>query len=112
MIKNASTTQIANLYGFNKLSEIFSKVFFVESLIDFFSETEQVLVLTSIPYGNIIFGFKPLKTIRNTKYEDFKLLTGDTVINKKLEKFFKADINDYYKPFNYKGFIMPATMDL
>ena len=111
LIKSVSTTQIANKNGFEKIFEIFSKVFNVESLVDFISDTELVIIQTKIPYGQIMFDFKYLKNIKNTKYEHYNLLTSDDIITQKTKKF-KTPLNESLNLYKYKKHAIPMHMDL
>jgi DNA polymerase family B len=111
LIKTVSTTQIANKNGFEKIFEIFSKVFNVESLVDFISDTELVIIQTKIPYGQIMFDFKYLKNIKNTKYEHYNLLTSDDIITQKTKKF-KTPLNESLNLYKYKKYAIPMHMDL
>lgn len=105
-IRSCSSTQIADLTGFDKLMSNFSYIFIVD---DFFNEVseddEEILKNYNSPTGTIIFSFKPLITIQGTKYENFFVLKE----NKKL-KFHEG--KDFNKDFNFKGFILPSSMDL
>jgi hypothetical protein len=47
LVRSVSTTQIAKRDGLNKVLNIFSKVFYVESLVNFISDMEKVLVQTN-----------------------------------------------------------------
>jgi hypothetical protein len=110
LIKSVSTTQLVNKTGFNKVLEIFSKVFFVDALANYISETEEVLVQTSFPYGQIIFEYKFLKNVKSTKYEHYNILKADEIIAEKSKKF-KSNLDDL-NFHNYKNFKIPTHMDL
>ncbi len=104
-VRSCSTTQVANIDGFNSLYSIFSNIFFVENFAEKVSEDENLFNDDNTFEGRIIFTFKPLLNINNTKYEDYTL-------RKDTDKIIKKDSADYIKDFNYKDYHIPATMDL
>lgn len=112
LVRSVSTTQIAKRDGFNKVLNIFYKVFYVESLVNFISDMEKVLVQTNWPYGQVIFEYKFLKKIKSTKYEHYNVLKTDEIITQRTKNIFKSDIDDYLKLYNYKNFKLPTSMDL
>jgi hypothetical protein len=112
LVRSVSTTQIAKRDGFNKVLNIFYKVFYVESLVNFLSDMEKVLVQTNWPYGQVIFEYKFLKKIKSTKYEHYNVLKTDEIITQRTKNIFKSDIDDYLKLYNYKNFKLPTSMDL
>jgi hypothetical protein len=105
-IRSCSSTQVADITGFDKLMSIFSYIFIVD---DFFKEVseddEEILKNYNAPTGSIIFSFKAFTSIKGKKYENYFILKE----NKKLK--FQED-RDFNEDFNYKGFKIPSTMNL
>jgi hypothetical protein len=104
-IRSCSTAQISTLNGFEKLVSIFSQIFFVESFAEIVSNSYMGVThaITKLPVGDIIFTFKPLKNVKDTKYENYKILEDSPVMESNL---------NFLNNFKYKNFNIPATMDL
>jgi hypothetical protein len=105
-IRSCSSTQIADLTGFDKLMSMFSHIFLLDDFFKSVSEDDEELLKNyNLPTGTILFSFKPLITIQGTKYENCFVLKE----NKKLTF---QEGKDFNEDFNYKGFKIPSTMDL
>jgi hypothetical protein len=106
-IRSCSSTQCANTSGYNQLISKFSYIFILEDFLDSVSEDDRSWVEddSNYPAGKIIFSFKPLIKIHNTKYENCFLLKDNKSVAVRENKSFENN-------FKYKEFILPSTMDL
>jgi len=70
-LRSCSTTQVATINDFEKLLSIFSFIFFIEDFADKVSEDAREVYEddSGFPSGKIIFDFKPMITLKGTKYE-------------------------------------------
>src|SRR3954451_18277296 len=73
-IRSCSSTQISTIKkeDFEKLFAIFSHVFLVENFLEYVSEDDRSCYNeeSDSPIGSFIFSFKPLNSIKQTKYEN------------------------------------------
>jgi hypothetical protein len=100
--RSCSFTQVSTLSEFNVLLSILGQIFFIPDLTNKMSCSEMDIDIDlNLPKGTIYFDFKPLKTVKGTKYEK---LRPESEMNR--------TIKDYSKYFEYKGFKFPTTMDL
>ena len=108
-IKSCSSTQISRINDedFEKLFAIFSYIFIVENFLEYVSEDDRSCYNeeSDCPTGSIIFSFKPMTTIKQTKYENMYLSRQN--MGKKIREG-----KDFNKDFNYKGFKFPSNMDI
>jgi hypothetical protein len=110
-IKSCSSTQISTTkdeeFEFEKLLSIFSYIFIVDNFLEYISEDDRSSYNeeSDSPTGSIIFSFKPLITIKQTKYENLYISRQNA--QKKIREG-----KDFNKDFNYKGYKIPAHMDL
>lgn len=103
-IRSCSTTQISDKNGIDELHNILSQVFYIKGFASIISEQYEVMYKSQFIRSNILFSFKPLKSIQNTKYENFNLLEDKN-------KDYIKKVNDI-KNFKYKDYSIPSTMDL
>jgi hypothetical protein len=108
-VRTCSTLQVAQLKDFDVLYSKLSYVFNYDNIYEKISEDHdrENLFSNGLPIGNIIFDYKPLNNIQNTKYSEF--VPKDIIIKK--DMIYKEDKNPL-NDFKYKGFIIPSTMDL
>ena len=105
-IRSCSSTQVAHINSINQLYSIFSRVFFEENFAEAVSDDENHFTdHNTAVNANILFSFKPLKNIKNTKFENFFILEEKKNVKTK-------NLNKYVNDFKYKGFSIPTTMDL
>jgi hypothetical protein len=102
-IRSCSSTQCANTSGFEELMSKFSYIFILENFLESVSEDEKINA--NVPAGNVIFTFKPLLKIENTKYENCFILKNNKNVALRENKNFENN-------FKYKEFTIPLTMDL
>lgn len=107
-VRSCSTTQVSHLGDFNNLYSILSYIYTFEDFSVKVSEdhNKEDLFVDNLPKGNIVFYFKPLSTIKNTKYE--KLIPARDKYNDHKAREGK----DFIQDFIYKNFAIPAHMDL
>jgi len=107
-VRSISNVQVSRLEEFDKLFAVFSHVFLLEDFADAVSEQDNnSFDEEGLPIGNIIFEFKPMKNYRETKYE--KLYHPSTDF--KIKGTFQEG-KYYIEHFSYKGYKIPATMNL
>jgi|SRR6185312_7354388 len=108
-IRSCSSTQISTIKDedFEKLLAIFSYIFIVENFLEYVSEDDRSSYNeeSDCPTGSFIFSFKPITTIKQTKYEN--IYTSRQNMQKKIREG-----KDFNKDFNYKGYKIPAYMNL
>ncbi len=107
LVRSCSTTQISTVEDFDKLLSTFSLIFFVENFADKVSGDEREIYEenSGLPTGKIMFDFKPMVTLKATKYEGLASLESDK------DKILKEG-KEFSKTLNYKGFKIPTHMDL
>lgn len=103
-IRSCSTTQIGHIDQFEALFTVFKKVFFIKYFFTIISETFEKMEENKFVNSNVLFSFKPMKTIKNTKYEDFHVLKDTALYNR--------DDCENFEKFKYKDYKLPSTMDL
>jgi len=108
-IRSCSSTQISTSKDedFEKLLAIFSYIFIVENFLEYVSEDDRSCYNeeSDCPTGSFIFSFKPLTSIKQTKYEN--MYTSRQNLQKKVREG-----RYFLKDFDYKGYKIPAHMDL
>ena len=108
-IRSCSSTQISTIKkeDFEKLFAIFSHVFLVENFLEYVSEDDRSCYNeeSDSPIGSFIFSFKPLTSIKQTKYEN--MYTSRQNAQKQIQEG-----RDFLKDFDYKGYKISSSMDL
>jgi len=108
-IRSCSSTQISTIKkeDFEKLFAIFSHVFLVENFLEYVSEDDRSCYNeeSDSPIGSFIFSFKPLNSIKQTKYEN--MYTSRQNAQKQIQEG-----RDFLKDFDYKGYKISSSMDL
>jgi hypothetical protein len=109
-VRTCSNSQVTHLNDFDKVYSKLSFVFNYENIYEKVSEDhgKDDLFIDGLPIGNIIFDFKPLSKIENTKYSDYIPNNKQNIQKNMIYKEDKNILND----FKYKGYILPSTMDL
>jgi hypothetical protein len=110
-IKSCSSLQISSTideeFHFEELMARFSYIFMVNNFLEYVSEDDRSSYNeeSDCPTGSFIFSFKPMTTIKHTKYENMYILRENRA--KKIREG-----RDFIKDFDYKGYKIPSHMDL
>ena len=106
-VRSASFAQISSTdpKSFKPLLEHFVKIFLYTDLWEKMSETEEHFTEEGLPIGNVLFSFKPLKTIKTEMYSDIS-----EKYNPK-PKYPDKPLNLISK-FKFKNYSFPSTMNL
>jgi hypothetical protein len=112
-IRSASFIQAVSLDDenyFERTLEAFITVFDKNDVHEILSEKNDPLFFnstTGLPIGNVLFAFKPMKTLVNSKYSNF-IKKNENEIDETLNMSRKNPISWLH----FKGYKIPCTMDL